>query len=102
MDGDDGRMAQGREHARFPEETVDEGFVVQPVQHLHRHLAVEGFLGGQVNLGHPALAQASVHEVAGDVEKIVGHGFRFFGVGATGSGTTWTCLPPQRFPATRA
>ncbi|MCY1302013.1 hypothetical protein D9M70_516510 [compost metagenome] len=73
VDGDDGRVMQGGDHARLLDEARGEGLVIQLVQDFHRHLAVEGFLGREVDLGHAALAQPAMHAVAGYVEETVVH-----------------------------
>ncbi|MCY1420735.1 hypothetical protein D9M71_363670 [compost metagenome] len=71
---------QGGDHARLPDEAGAIGFIIQFVQHLDRHLAVQGLLGSEIDLGHPALAQAAVHKVARYFKQIVVHGFRVFGI----------------------
>ncbi|MNL74057.1 hypothetical protein D3C87_1996180 [compost metagenome] len=71
---------QGGDHTRLLDETGAIGLVIQFVQYLDCDLAVEGLLGGEIDLRHPALAQAAVHKVARYFKQIVVHGFRVFGI----------------------
>ncbi len=66
VDGDDGRMAQRGDDVAFLDEAFGKGRILGAQQHLDCHLAIQGQLGGEVDLRHAALAESFVQAIAGN------------------------------------
>jgi hypothetical protein len=50
----------------FLDEAFGKGGILGAQQHLDGYLAIQGQLGGEVDLGHAALAESFVQAIAGN------------------------------------